>query len=41
MKVIFWGQTENIDDLKIESGLYLLTVTDQNGMVSKQKIVRK
>lgn len=37
----FWGETENIDDLKIESGLYLLTVTDQNGMVSKQKIVRK
>lgn len=37
----FWGQTENIDDLKIDSGLYLLTVTDQNGIVSKQKMVRK
>ena len=37
----FSGETENIDDLKIEGGLYLLTVTDQNGLVSKQKIVRK
>jgi hypothetical protein len=37
----FWGQTENIDDLKIESGLYMLTITDQNGLVSKQKIVKK
>ncbi len=37
----FWGQAENINDLKLESGLYLLTVTDENGWVSKQKIVRK
>ena len=37
----FWGQTENIDDLKLESGLYLLTVTDKNGLVAKRKIVKK
>ena len=37
----FWGQTKNIDDLKLESGMYLLTVTDENGLVAKQKIVRK
>jgi len=37
----FWGESQNINDLKVERGLYLLTVTNENGWVSKQKIVRK
>lgn len=37
----FCGQTENIADLKIERGLYFLTMTDQNGVVSTRKMVKK
>jgi hypothetical protein len=37
----FWGQTKNIDLLNIESGLYVLTVKNQNGHLLTQKVIKR
>lgn len=37
----FSGPTENIADLTIGRGLYILEIADQNGVVYREKIIRK
>lgn len=37
----FFGLTENISLFLLERGLYILTISDQNGTLHAQKVIKK